>query len=133
MQKLLILGAGGYGRTVAEAAAGQFETAFLDDASPLALAPCARYAEFVGEYAFAYPAFGDNALRAQWLQKLKAAGFRLPVLRHGLRGHGQRGGGGRHFEPWCHSGPRLHPGRMCAPGAGRCGKGGQLCAAAGEN
>ena len=81
MQKLLILGAGGYGRTVAEAAAGQFETAFLDDASPLALAPCARYAEFVGEYAFAYPAFGDNALRAQWLQKLKAAGFRLPVLR----------------------------------------------------
>ena len=44
MQKLLILGAGGYGRTVAEAAAGQFETAFLDDASPLALAPCARYA-----------------------------------------------------------------------------------------
>ena len=45
MQKLLILGAGGYGRTVAEAAAGQFETAFLDDASPLALAPCARYAE----------------------------------------------------------------------------------------
>ena len=82
MQKLLILGAGGYGRTVAEAAAGQFETAFLDDASPLALAPCARYAEFVGEYAFAYPAFGDNALRAQWLQKLKAAGFRLPVLRH---------------------------------------------------
>ena len=42
MQKLLILGAGGYGRTVAEAAAGQFETAFLDDASPLALAPCAR-------------------------------------------------------------------------------------------
>lgn len=149
MQKLLILGAGGYGRTVAEAAAGQFETAFLDDASPLALAPCARYAEFVGEYAFAYPAFGDNALRAQWLQKLKAAGFRLPVLRHaqsfvspsagqrgaghGLRGHVQRGGGGRHFEPWCHSGPRLHPGRMCAPGAGRCGKGGQLCAAAGEN
>ena len=119
MQKLLILGAGGYGRTVAEAAAGQFETAFLDDASPLALAPCARYAEFVGEYAFAYPAFGDNALRAQWLQKLKAAGFRLPVLRH--------------FEPWRHSGPRLHPGRMCAPGAGRCGKGGQLCAAAGEN
>ena len=82
MQKLLILGAGGYGRTVAEAAAGHLATAFLDDASPLALAPCARYAEFVGEYAFAYPAFGDNALRAQWLQKLKAAGFRLPVLRH---------------------------------------------------
>ena len=82
MEKLLILGAGGYGRTVAEAAAGQFETAFLDDASPLAAAPCERYAEFAGEYAFAYPAFGDNALRAQWLQRLKAAGFRLPVLRH---------------------------------------------------
>ena len=129
MQKLLILGAGGYGRTVAEAAAGQFETAFLDDASPLALAPCARYAEFVGEYAFAYPAFGDNALRAQWLQKLKAAGFRLPVLRHAQSFVSPR----RHFEPWRHSGPRLHPGRMCAPGAGRCGKGGQLCAAAGEN
>ena len=74
MEKLLILGAGGYGRTVAEAAAGQFETAFLDDASPLAAAPCERYAEFAGEYAFAYPAFGDNALRAQWLQRLKAPG-----------------------------------------------------------
>lgn len=82
MEKLLILGAGGYGRTVAEAAAGQFETAFLDDASPVAKAPCKKYAQFRGEYAFAYPAFGDNALRAHWLQVLKEAGFQLPVIRH---------------------------------------------------
>lgn len=82
MEKLLILGAGGYGRTVAEAVSGRFEVAFLDDASPLAKAPCEKYAQFLNEYAFAYPAFGDNVLRAHWLQRLKAAGFRLPVIRH---------------------------------------------------
>lgn len=84
MKRLLILGAGGYGRTVAEAAAaaGFDETAFLDDRAPGALGVCADYARFAHEYAYAYAAFGDCALRAAWLDRLAAAGFRLPVIAH---------------------------------------------------
>lgn len=84
MEKLLILGAGGYGCTVAEAADGFESTAFLDDARTGAhiLGPCALYTSLRGEYRWAYPAFGDNALRALWLERLRAAGFALPVLVH---------------------------------------------------
>jgi len=87
MDGLLILGAGGFGRTVCEAARamGAFgETAFLDDAAPAALGPLARYADAAlrARFAFAYPAFGDNALRGEWLARLEAAGYRLPVLVH---------------------------------------------------
>lgn len=83
--RLLILGAGGYGRTVAEAAqqAGLFEEiAFLDDAAPAALAPCGEYLRYTGQYSHAYAAFGDNALRARWLERLAEAGFSLPVIVH---------------------------------------------------
>lgn len=84
MKRLLILGAGGYGRTVAEAAlaAGFDETAFLDDKAPGALGACADCARFAGEFEYAYAAFGDCALRAAWLGRLEAAGFCLPVIVH---------------------------------------------------
>ncbi len=85
MKKLLILGAGGYGRTVAEAAAALFdEIAFLDDGQtgPDILGPCADYERYEGEYAFAYPAFGNNDLRATWLNRLGEAGYDVPALVH---------------------------------------------------
>ena len=53
MDRLLILGAGGYGKTVAEAAeqSGAFgEIAFLDDAAPGVLVKCEEYAAFVGRF-----------------------------------------------------------------------------------
>ena len=49
MARLLILGAGGYGRTVAQAAAGMFEEiAFLDDQAAAALGPCVDYEKWKG-------------------------------------------------------------------------------------
>ena len=56
----------------------------MDDTAPGALRPCAGYAEraLQEQYAFAYPAFGDNALRRRWLQTLRAASYRVPALVH---------------------------------------------------
>ena len=87
MDNLLILGAGGYGRTVEEAARamGRFgRVAFLDDGQTGEgiLGPCADYARFLAEFRFAYPAFGANGLRAEWLGRLEEAGYTLPVLTH---------------------------------------------------
>lgn len=85
MENLIILGAGGYGRTAAETARamGVFgRVAFLDDGctGTDVLGPCTDYIRFAGEFRWAYPAFGANALRAAWLEKLAAAGYSLPAL-----------------------------------------------------
>ena len=85
MENLLILGAGGYGRTIKETAEAMGiygEIAFLDDNAPAALAPCAAYADYRTKYTCAYPAFGDNTLRAAWLARLAAAGFTVPAILH---------------------------------------------------
>ncbi len=85
MENLIILGAGGYGRTAAETARamGVFgRVAFLDDGCTGTdiLGPCTDYIHFAGKFRWAYPAFGANALRAAWLEKLAAAGYSLPAL-----------------------------------------------------
>ena len=87
MDKLLILGAGGFGREVYELALedGRFGTiAFLDDASvdPRVVGRCADYQALAGEYTHALAAFGNNPLRLEWGEKLEQAGYILPVLRH---------------------------------------------------
>ena len=87
MENLIILGAGGYGRTAAETARamGVFgRVAFLDDGCTGTdiLGPCTDYIHFAGKFRWAYPAFGANALRAAWLEKLAAAGYSLPALVH---------------------------------------------------
>ena len=85
--RLLILGAGGYGRTVADVAAqmGEYDTIrFLDDNSSAAdvLGKCADLAAFAdGQTAF-YPAFGNNEARMSWLNRLAAAGCRLATIVH---------------------------------------------------
>ncbi len=86
-RKLLILGAGGFGRVVLEVAEelGLYtKIAFLDDRAAgeqIAgkLADCEKLTE---EYSDAVVAIGNNALRLQWLDKLEACGYRLPILRH---------------------------------------------------
>ena len=85
MSKLLILGAGGYGRTVADVAAqmGLYETiAFLDDGRTdhLILGPCADYTRFPGWHI--YPAFGDCAIRCSWIRKLTGEGITVPTIIH---------------------------------------------------
>ena len=84
---LLILGAGGYGRTVADVAGqtGQFdEILFLDDnsAAPDVLGKCAEFERFRdGQTAF-YPAFGNNEGRLKWLYRLREADCAIPTIIH---------------------------------------------------
>ena len=84
-RKLLILGAGQYGRVVREAAqaVGCFERIdFLDDNSPIAIGRLAEFQDFVGNYDSAFVAMGNPSLRMKWLDKLEQAGFDLPALIH---------------------------------------------------
>lgn len=85
--KLLILGAGGYGKTVADVAEqlGKFDRiAFLDDtkAGPGFLGKCEEYAMFCDENTAVYPAFGDNAIRMYWIRRLMEEGIPVPTLVH---------------------------------------------------
>lgn len=91
-EALLILGAGGHGRVVADIARarGYANMAFLDDAPPpperlaamTVLGPIARLAELAGEWRHAVPAVGDNAVRLALLRQLREAGFETPSLVH---------------------------------------------------
>ena len=93
MKRLLIVGAGGHGRSVAETvlAAGVFQLAgFLDDAAPelnrvwdwpvfgstAELANCRQRADA------AIVAIGNNCLREELHQRLYAAGFELATVVH---------------------------------------------------
>ncbi len=85
MAKLLILGAGGFGQVVKEIAEKslQFnEISFLDDTktSNDVVGTTKEYEKFINRYEYAYPAFGDNQLRLDWLQTLSKAGYFLPTL-----------------------------------------------------
>ena len=85
--KLLILGSGGYGKTVADVAAqlGCYEKiAFLDDlkSGPGILGRCEEYSMFCDEDTAAYPAFGNNAVRMEWLEVLMEEGIEVPTLVH---------------------------------------------------
>lgn len=85
--RLIILGAGGYGRTVADVAAqsGRFtEIGFLDDNSthPQVLGKCADYSHYIDSNTMFYPAFGNNEGRMNWFIQLKAAGASIPTIIH---------------------------------------------------
>ena len=85
--KLLIIGAGGYGKTVADVAKqlGCFEKiAFLDDGKSGSglLGRCEEYAMFCDENTVVYPAFGNNDLRMEWMEVLIEEGVTVPTLVH---------------------------------------------------
>ena len=87
MKKLLILGAGGFARTVADLArqsADYDRIGFLDDQAqgPYILGRCEEFRMFSGENVDMYPAFGCNEVRMNWLKKLEESGIRVPVLVH---------------------------------------------------
>ena len=82
---LIILGAGGYGQTVADIAeqSGLFEhVLFLDDnsTSENVIGKCSDYKNFKDFNI--YPAFGNNEMRLSWIEKLDAEGFSVPTLMH---------------------------------------------------
>ena len=85
--RLIILGAGGYGRTVADVAAqtGQFdEISFLDDNSAAldTIGKCAEFERFRDSQTAFYPAFGNNESRMMWLYHLREAGCAIPTIIH---------------------------------------------------
>ncbi len=87
MKKLLILGAGGYGQTIADLARqlGTYEKiAFLDDGrtGPGVLGTCQEYRHFCTENTEVYPAFGNNDIRMHWLDRLIREDIPVPVLIH---------------------------------------------------
>jgi len=87
VKKLLILGAGGYGKTIADMAAqlGIYDRiAFLDDGreGPEILGSCADYARFAQDDTEMYPAFGNNEFRMGWLNTLLEKGIFVPTLVH---------------------------------------------------
>lgn len=85
--KLIILGAGGYGRTVADIArqSGRYtEVYFLDDnaTDELVIGKCADYINYITSDTELYPAFGNNEGRLQWIERLDAAGATIPTFIH---------------------------------------------------
>ena len=83
--KLMILGAGGYGRTVEDAAAqtkAYDDICFLDDASTDAVGTCGEFHRFINQDTAFYPAFGNNALRLEWLRKLQESGCIIATIIH---------------------------------------------------
>ena len=87
--RLIILGAGGHGKVVADLAeqTGKYEEiSFLDDNSQdvEVLGKCSQYLKFRSADTEMYPAFGNNTTRVQWENKLLEAGIRLAKIIHPL-------------------------------------------------
>lgn len=87
IKRLILLGAGGYGQTLADIArqSGLFEQIlFLDDqaSGPDVLGKCEEYASFASPVTQMLPAFGNNELRIAWLDRLEKAGISVPQLIH---------------------------------------------------
>jgi sugar O-acyltransferase (sialic acid O-acetyltransferase NeuD family) len=91
--KLLIVGAGGHGKSVADAAdrtGAWSEIAFVDRKYPAlsangrwpVIADQSDWRALRGRFAQATVAVGDAAIRLQLLDELKAQGFEIPVIRH---------------------------------------------------
>lgn len=87
--KLIILGAGGHGKVVADIAQqiNKYEEIFfLDDLSQgnNIIGKCEEYTKFKDEDVEMYPAFGNNRTRIEWEEKLETYGIKLAKIVHPL-------------------------------------------------
>ena len=79
--RLIILGSGGYGHTVADIAEQLgYNCIFLDDSD--VSHPLSSFVDYVDVDTEFIPAFGNNAFRLEWIDKLQAAGAALATLIH---------------------------------------------------
>lgn len=87
-KKLVIIGAGGYGQTVADIAHQENEyeeILFLDDNRELldrniSAGICSNYVNY--KDAWVYPAFGNNENRMRWIEALLSDGYQVPTIIH---------------------------------------------------
>lgn len=81
MNRLVILGAGGYGRTVADIVQQlDYSTIVLDDAD--SGHPLSTFSSYIDEHTSFIPAFGNNAFRMEWINRIEGSGGQLATLIH---------------------------------------------------
>lgn len=80
-KKLVILGSGGYGRTVYDIAEQLgYSITVLDDADKEH--PLASFFRYIDDDTEFIPAFGNNEFRLQWINRIEEAGGKLATLIH---------------------------------------------------
>ena len=81
MNRLVILGAGGYGRTVADIAHQLgYSTIVLDDAD--SDYPLSSFQSYINYSTYFIPAFGNNAFRMEWINRIEESGGQVATLIH---------------------------------------------------
>lgn len=81
MKRLVILGSGGYGRTVADVAYQLgYTTIVLDDDDPTH--PLSTFSSYIDDNSSFIPAFGNNAFRMEWVNMIEESGGKLATLIH---------------------------------------------------
>lgn len=80
--RLIILGSGGYGRTVQDIAEqlGYDLIVVLDDSHPGH--ELSTFSSYISDDAEFIPAFEDNAFRMEWVERIEESGARLAILIH---------------------------------------------------
>ena len=87
-EKLLLVGAGGFGRMVAEQALLQYDCAFVDDGQPVGTEVCgipviggiASLPELRKSYDLLAVGVGNNSFRAQVYERAAAMGYTFPNI-----------------------------------------------------
>jgi len=88
MEKLLLVGAGGFGRVVLEHANQQYDCAFLDDGDATVvdevpvIGKTSEVASFYPEYKLLLVTIGNNRLREQLYKEAAAIGYIFPNIIH---------------------------------------------------
>lgn len=87
MKKLILLGAGGFARTITDIVKqGDVynEVLYLDDnkKSSEIIGKCADFTRFVEEGVEMYPAIADNSARLTWIDRLSSAKVKIATVVH---------------------------------------------------
>ena len=82
IKPLINLGSGGYGRTVADISEqlGYSPIIVLDDSDPVH--PLSSFSSYIDENTSFIPAFGNNAFRLEWINKIEESDGKLATLAH---------------------------------------------------
>lgn len=85
--RLVIIGAGGYGQSVGDAASQlkrYSEIVYLDDdlSKGGVSGKCEAFSDCIADDTEFYPAFGNNELRLSWIVRIENAGGKLATIIH---------------------------------------------------